>query len=200
MTKILVIDDDRMVVRLVSRWYEGTDFEVIAATTAEDGLEQVRRYRPDVLLLDIMLPELSGLDAYEAIRAIDSKLPVIYITGHGSSEMAIEAMKLGAYDYLQKPLSKDKVLELVGRAAVGEVLDFGRVGDARCCADGTRTAAADAINHRERDLSVLLIGNVDATDTGHSCYPFSLSGAVTVRNGKPAILTRKSLILNTNLA
>lgn len=117
MTKILVIDDDRMVVRLVSRWYEGTDFEVIAATTAEDGLEQVRRYRPDVLLLDIMLPELSGLDAYEAIRAIDSKLPVIYITGHGSSEMAIEAMKLGAYDYLQKPLSKDKVLELVGRAA-----------------------------------------------------------------------------------
>ncbi|MEX0677407.1 MAG: sigma-54 dependent transcriptional regulator [Pirellulales bacterium] len=117
MTKVLVIDDDRTVLRIISRWYEGTETDVITAATAQEGLERVRRDRPDVLLLDIMLPELSGLEAYEAIRKIDSKLPMIYITGHGSSETAIEAMKLGAYDYLQKPLDKDRVLDLVGRAA-----------------------------------------------------------------------------------
>ena len=64
-----------------------------------------------------MLPELSGLETYDAIRQIDPKLPVIYITSHGSSEMAIEAMKLGAYDYVQKPLDKEKLLDLVARAA-----------------------------------------------------------------------------------
>lgn len=70
-----------------------------------------------MLLLDIMLPRLSGLEAYTAVHEIDSKLPVIYMTGHGSSEMAIESMKLGAYDYVQKPLDKAKLLDLVVRAA-----------------------------------------------------------------------------------
>ncbi len=117
MTKVLVIDDDRTTLRVISRWCEDTPMEVITASTAQEGLERIRADRPSVLLLDIMLPELSGLDAYEAIRQIDSKLPVIYITSHGSSDMAIEAMKLGAYDYLQKPLEKERVLELVKRAA-----------------------------------------------------------------------------------
>jgi two-component system nitrogen regulation response regulator GlnG len=117
MTKLLAIDDDRTVLRMIHRWFEGTDTEVITAAAAQEGLDMVRRDRPDVLLLDIMLPQLSGLDAYETVRQIDPKLPVIYMTGHGSSEMAIESMKLGAYDYLQKPLDKEKVLDLVGRAA-----------------------------------------------------------------------------------
>ena len=117
MTKVLAIDDDRTVLRMLARWFEGSTTELVVAATARDGLEIVRATQPDVLLLDIMLPELSGLEAYETIRNIDPKLPVIYITGHGSSEMAIESMKLGAYDYLQKPLDKEKVLDLVGRAA-----------------------------------------------------------------------------------
>jgi two-component system nitrogen regulation response regulator GlnG len=117
MTKILVIDDDRTTVRIISRWYEGTQTEVLTASTAQEGLGRIRSDQPNVLLLDIMLPELSGLEAYDAIRQIDRKLPVIYITSHGSSEMAIEAMKLGAYDYVQKPLEKEKLLDLIARAA-----------------------------------------------------------------------------------
>lgn len=116
MTKVLAIDDDRTVLRMLARWFEGTESELITAANAQEGLELVRTERPDVLLLDIMLPELSGLEAYETVRKLDPKLPVIYVTGHGSSEMAIESMKLGAYDYVQKPLDKDKVLDLVGRA------------------------------------------------------------------------------------
>ncbi len=117
MTRILVIDDDRTVPRMISRWFEESDTEVLTAATAQEGMELVQSQRPDVLLLDIMLPHLSGLEAYQTVRDLDPKLPVIYITGHGSSEMAIESMKLGAYDYLQKPLDKDRVLDLVKRAA-----------------------------------------------------------------------------------
>jgi two-component system nitrogen regulation response regulator GlnG len=117
MTKVLAVDDDRTVLHVIGRWFEGSDTAVITAGTAREALQKVRDERPDVLLLDIMLPQLSGLEACAAIREIDAKLPVIFITGHGSSEMAIESMKLGAYDYLLKPLEKGKVLEVVERAA-----------------------------------------------------------------------------------
>jgi DNA-binding NtrC family response regulator len=117
MTKVLAIDDDRTVLHLVQRWFSEVNIEVITAGNAADGLQMVRDQKPDVLLMDIMLPQLSGLEACKTVREIDSKLPVIFITGHGSSEMAIESMKLGAYDYLLKPLERDKVLDQVTRAA-----------------------------------------------------------------------------------
>jgi len=117
MTKVLAVDDDRTVLHLIQRWFSDSDVEVIVAANAADGLQKVRDEKPDVLLLDIMLPQLSGLEACKTVREIDSKLPFIFITGHGSSEMAIESMKLGAYDYLIKPLEKEKVLDLVARAA-----------------------------------------------------------------------------------
>ncbi len=117
MTKVLAVDDDRTVLHLIQRWFEEAGVEVITAATAAEGLQRVRDDRPDVMLLDIMLPQLSGLEAGKAVREIDSKLPVIFITGHGSSEMAIESMKQGAYDYLLKPLEKQQVLDQVTRAA-----------------------------------------------------------------------------------
>ncbi len=117
MTKILAIDDDRTVLHLIQRWFSEANIEVVTAGTAAEGLQLVRDERPDVLLLDIMLPQLSGLEACKTVRELDAKLPVIFITGHGSSEMAIESMKLGAYDYLLKPLEKAEVLDLVTRAA-----------------------------------------------------------------------------------
>jgi two-component system nitrogen regulation response regulator GlnG len=102
---------------MVTRWFEDGDTQVITAASAQEGLDRVREDKPDVLLLDIMLPQASGLEVYDAVRQIDARLPIIYVTGHGSSEMAIESMKLGAYDYLQKPLDKEKVVDLVKKAA-----------------------------------------------------------------------------------
>jgi two-component system nitrogen regulation response regulator GlnG len=115
--KLLVVDDDRTVLHLIDRWFSADDTEVVVASSADEALDKVRQEKPDVLLLDIMLPRLSGFDACKAVGEIDPRLPVIFITGHGSSEMAIEAMKLGAFDYLLKPLEKDRVLDLVARAA-----------------------------------------------------------------------------------
>jgi DNA-binding NtrC family response regulator len=117
MASILVIDDDRAVVHLIQNAFRSqTDIEVAAASTAQQGMARLKEGSVDVVLLDIMLPDFSGLDAYRQIREIDSKLPVVFITVGGTSDTAIEAMKLGAYDYLLKPLDLARVRELVGQA------------------------------------------------------------------------------------
>jgi two-component system nitrogen regulation response regulator GlnG len=116
MPRVLVIDDDRSVLRLIERGFEKTNITVATALTAEEGIAQVREDAPDVLLLDVLLPGTSGLDVFHQIRGIDPKLPVIYITSHGSSDTAIEAMSNGAYDYLMKPLNLATVRQLVERA------------------------------------------------------------------------------------
>jgi nitrogen regulation protein NR(I) len=113
---ILVIDDDRTVLRLVEKTFEETDIAVSTAATAEDGLSALARETPDVLLLDIMLPEMNGLEMARKVRGIDARLPIIFVTASDDSDDAIEAMKLGAYDYLLKPLDKVKVRELISRA------------------------------------------------------------------------------------
>ena len=113
---ILVIDDDRTVLRLVEKTFDGSDITVFTAATAEDGLNSLQRCAPEALLLDIMLPEMTGLEMARKVRDIDARLPIIFVTASDDSDDAIEAMKLGAYDYLLKPLVKQKVQSLIHRA------------------------------------------------------------------------------------
>jgi two-component system nitrogen regulation response regulator GlnG len=116
MSSLLVIDDDRTVLLLVKKAFKDSDVEVHTASTAADGMEILREQKPDALLLDIMLPEISGIELAHEIRAIDTRLPVIFITAMNDSDTAIEAMKMGAYDYLLKPLDVRQVKSLVDRA------------------------------------------------------------------------------------
>ncbi len=118
MTKILVIDDDRSVRHIVTRGLEGHhDFQVFSAADGDEGLELLEREKPSVLLLDVYLPQYNGLELFRKIRIMDSKLPVIFITGDTSSETAIEAMRAGAYDYLAKPLNIEQLRDLTASAA-----------------------------------------------------------------------------------
>ena len=116
MSKILVIDDDRSVRHLIAKAFDDSDVEVIPAATAEEGMRLLSGSKPDVVLLDILLPETSGLDVFERIHSSDSKLPVIFITSLSSSETAIRAMTLGAFDYLLKPLDLTRIRDLVRQA------------------------------------------------------------------------------------
>ena len=116
MPTLLVIDDNRSVSHMVTKAFEQEGIDVLGAPTAEEGLTLVRENAPDVVLLDIVLPKVSGLDLFQEIRKLDSKLPVIFITATGTSETAIEAMKLGAFDYVLKPLNLPKLTELVQSA------------------------------------------------------------------------------------
>jgi DNA-binding NtrC family response regulator len=113
---VLVIDDDRSVVTLVRAALKPLGVEVLAAATTEEGLALLKKRSPDVTLLDVMLPEVSGLELFDRIRRIDERVPVIFITAGGESDTAIEAMKLGALDYLLKPLDVARVKQLVEQA------------------------------------------------------------------------------------
>lgn len=116
MASVLVVDDDRSLRHMLTQSLEGVGLQVIAAATAEQGLTLVAEQQPDVVLLDIMLPGRSGLDVLRDIQALDRRLPVIFVTADSGSSTAIEAMQLGAYDYVSKPLDLPQLNRLVQAA------------------------------------------------------------------------------------
>jgi len=134
MPTLLVVDDDRAIRHLVREAFAGSDVEVLEAANAEDGIEIVRQRQPDTVLLDILLPEISGLEAFRAFQALDPKLPVIFITALDSSDTAIQAMSLGAYNFVMKPLDLAILQKLVGQA-----LDIRRLMNVPVSVPGTKT-------------------------------------------------------------
>ena len=116
MPVLLVVDDDPAILLVFRRAFASSDVTVDVASTGRDAIDAVVKGRPDVVLLDIQLPDTTGLELYVKIRSIDAKIPVIFITAGGSSDTAIEAMKLGAFDYLTKPLDLGAVRTLLDRA------------------------------------------------------------------------------------
>jgi two-component system nitrogen regulation response regulator GlnG len=116
MPTLLVIDDEPDVQILFRETFRGSDVTLLTARSAAEGVAQMGLCRPDVIVLDIQLPGPSGLEIFREIHGRDPRVPVIFITGHGTAETAIEAMRLGAYDYLLKPLDLDYLREVVRRA------------------------------------------------------------------------------------
>ncbi|HET6425646.1 MAG TPA: sigma-54 dependent transcriptional regulator [Planctomycetaceae bacterium] len=116
MPSLLVIDDETSILHAFRRAFSRPDLQLLTATTGQEGFDAVVQHQPDVVLLDINLPDASGLDVFRRIHEHDARIPVIFITGHGTTETAIEAMKLGAFDYLLKPLELAPLEALVNRA------------------------------------------------------------------------------------
>jgi two-component system nitrogen regulation response regulator GlnG len=114
--KLLVVDDEPSILHFFRRAFSGPRFELETAESAKEGLEKVAQDRPDVIVLDVNLSDDSGLNLFRQIKEIDSRTPVIFITGHGTTATAIEAMQLGAYEYLLKPLELEELTTLVDRA------------------------------------------------------------------------------------
>jgi two-component system nitrogen regulation response regulator GlnG len=114
--KLLVVDDEPSILHFFRRAFPGPDVTLLTASSAAEGLAAVGRDRPDVVVLDVNLGGESGLDTFRRIHAADQKIPVIFVTGHGTADTAIEAMRLGAYEYLLKPLELDHLTDLVDRA------------------------------------------------------------------------------------
>src|SRR5216684_4008611 len=105
MAHLLLIDDDPVLIpEQVRQAFPAPRYRVEVAGTGAEGLERVGATPPDVILLDLRLPDESGLEVYQAIRRIDGRIPVIFITLARSADAAIEAMRQGAFDYLFKPL------------------------------------------------------------------------------------------------
>ena len=114
---VLVIDDEPVLQDVLGSLLKGDGFDYLQATTAADGLQILREEEVDVVLLDLMLPDRSGLDLLPDIKEFDPHLPVVVITAYSSVESAIEAMRRGAFHYVPKPFKNEEVLHLVHRAA-----------------------------------------------------------------------------------
>jgi two-component system nitrogen regulation response regulator GlnG len=116
MQTLLVIDDEESVCYSFRRAFEGDHVRVLTARTATEGLAQARDQNPDVIVLDLQLPDGSGLELLPQLQALNSKRPLIFITAHGTTQTAIEAMKGGAFDYLVKPLDLERLSQVLERA------------------------------------------------------------------------------------
>ena len=161
MHTLLIIDDEANVLYSLQASLRSDKTRFVTAQTAREGLDLLSRESPDVVLLDVRLPDMSGLEAYLRIREFDARLPVIIMTAHGTTETAIEAMKRGAFDYLIKPV---ELAEL--RATVARALDLSRLSRVPAAVADTSSAhqAGDLIVGRSRVMQEVYkqIGRVTA--------------------------------------
>ncbi|HVV01243.1 MAG TPA: sigma-54 dependent transcriptional regulator [Verrucomicrobiae bacterium] len=116
MSKLLLIDDEADVRYSFQRIFHSPEIELITASSGEEALELIPREKPDLVLMDIRMSGISGLETLRRIREMDSRLLVILMTAYGTTQTAIEAMKLGAYDYLLKPFDVPRLKDLVRNA------------------------------------------------------------------------------------
>jgi len=116
MSKLLLIDDEEDVRYSFQRIFDSPEIELATASSGEEGLKLIPKFRPDLVLMDVRMGGLSGLATLRRIRTADPRLLVILMTAYGTTQTAIEAMKLGAYDYLLKPFDVPKLKEIVANA------------------------------------------------------------------------------------
>jgi len=162
MSEILVVDDDDQLRQSFARLLTNEKYAVRTAPTGEAGIDEVEQNVPDLLIMDVKLPGINGLKALQAIREVDTTLPVIIMTAYGTMDTAIEATKLGAFDYVLKPFEIPDMLDLIGQA-----LEAGRMMRSRVKMNvGPESAQADAIIGRSSSMQQVYksIGRVAPTD------------------------------------
>ena len=116
MGKILVIDDDKPIRNTLREILEFEKFKVDDAEDGEAGISKIKKSQYDLVLCDIKMPKMDGIEVLEKIQEIQPDLPVVMISGHGSIETAVEAIKLGAFDFIAKPLDLNRLLVTVRNA------------------------------------------------------------------------------------
>src|SRR6186713_1619037 len=108
--RILVIDDEGAIRDSLRMILEYEDYQFVGAATGQEGLALAQRERPDLVLLDIKMPGMDGLEVLRKLHAMDETLPIVMISGHGTTATAVEAIRSGAVDFLDKPLSSERVI------------------------------------------------------------------------------------------
>jgi two-component system response regulator AtoC len=116
---VLIVEDEMIFAKNLAVFLTRNGYEVCRAESAEEGLKQLSEFRPEVVVLDFNLPGMNGLEMMEELRRRDARVKVIVITGQGNEQIAVDAMKAGAFDYLTKPVALGK-LKIVLEKAVGQ--------------------------------------------------------------------------------
>jgi two-component system response regulator AtoC len=146
MPKLLVVDDEPAILLAFRRAFRAPEVDVLTTGSPEEALTLIEHHRPDVIVLDVQLPGQTGLDLYRQIRRLDSRVPVVFITGNSTTDTAIRAMQLGAYEYLVKPLELAPLRQLITRA-----LELSRLMQVPAVVD-------EAGRHSEDDRADAIVG------------------------------------------
>ncbi len=132
---VLIVDDEKNIRRTFQIVLRAEGFDVAVAATGEEALESCRHARPDVVVLDVRLPGMDGIETLRRLKESDAELPVIMISGHGTIATAVEATRHGAYDFVEKPLSKERLLVAIRNAvkvrSLGREVKALRAGETR---------------------------------------------------------------------
>jgi two-component system, chemotaxis family, chemotaxis protein CheY len=116
MTKVLVVDDAEFLRVRITKMLAAEGYEVNEAENGARALELYQQIKPDVVLMDITMPEMDGLTALKSIRGIDSNARIIMLTALGQESVVMEAVKAGAKDFVVKPYDADRVLQAIAKA------------------------------------------------------------------------------------
>ncbi len=120
---ILIVDDDKNICKMIeASLRKERKYEVETALSGEACLRIVREDIPDLILMDIQMPGIDGIETLQKVKQEDSRIPVIMMTAHGTIERAVQSMKLGAYDFLTKPFARDRLLVTVNNALINNSL------------------------------------------------------------------------------
>lgn len=119
---VLIVDDEEGIRETLSGILEDEGYNVISVSSGEDALLSVKEHFPDIIFLDVWLPEMDGLETLSRLKEMKLDVPVVMVSGHGNIELAVKATRLGAYDFLEKPLSLEKVLIVAKRALERKIL------------------------------------------------------------------------------
>ena len=109
MAKVLLIDDEELIRRRLSEILTMEGYEVSVAENGEAGLEIFKKENPEIVVVDIKMPGMNGIEVLRQVKEISSQTEVVIITGHGGTETAVQALRGGAYDYITKPISIDEL-------------------------------------------------------------------------------------------
>lgn len=191
--KIAIVDDEKDMRQSISQWLALSGFDTETFASAEEALKVVGADYPGIVVSDIRMPGMDGMALLKKLMSLDSALPVIMITGHGDVPMAVEAMRVGAFDFLEKPFNPDRMTELAKKATQARRLTLDSRALRRELSDGgavmKKLIGASAEMERMRE-DILDLGQADGhvliegeTGTGKTLVAHALH-AVGARAGK----------------
>ncbi len=195
--KIAIVDDERDMRQSISQWLALSGFDTETFASAEEALKTVTADYPGIVVSDVRMPGVDGMTLLRRLRSVDSTIPVIMITGHGDVPMAVEAMRTGAFDFLEKPFNPDRMTELAKKATQARRLALDNRALRRELSDGSALmkkliGSSPAMERLKEDI--LDLGQADGhvliegeTGTGKTLVAYALH-AVGARAARKFVL------------
>ena len=195
--KIAIVDDEKDMRQSISQWLALSGFDTETFASAEEALRGLGPDYPGIIVTDIKMPGMDGMQFLKKLKGVDSTLPVIMITGHGDVPMAVEAMRIGAFDFLEKPFNPDRMTELAKKATNARRLTLDNRALRRELSDGSalikKLIGASPVMERLKE-DILDLGQADGhvliegeTGTGKTIVAHALH-AVGARASKKFVL------------